>query len=191
MNKESFLKKNRTKLTAAGAVLIAATAVYQNKDALQDKLINFKNKNITQEQTHEEQKFPQLELPQEAKEILETNKALVCSYRNGFNDYLLYVSDKHEERQIKEIATENLRHYHEHLFIKGKTAYQWNNLSTQGFKFALNNERVTQLFYNLRKIQEPGIIGQFQCNPWKTDESQFELPKNINFKEWPPKPNHK
>lgn len=69
-----------------------------------------------------------------------------------------------------------------HMISDGKTLNGWSDETTMGFMF--NMDQTAQATTTNQQAVDVNSNYNYNCEDWKEDSSKFELPKNIEFKDF-------
>lgn len=72
-----------------------------------------------------------------------------------------------------------------HMIYDNNSSYVWMNDSTTGFKMAINKDDVAASQQNAQaQGVDPNKNYKFSCSGWTADNSMFQAPSNVEFKDF-------
>lgn len=96
------------------------------------------------------------------------------------NSGTVYVSDGKMRGEFSTIAEG--RTVNSSIIVRDGFTYMWNNFMSQGFKVAVPETFAGASFESSGTYMwNAEQIGEYDCQPWTTDETKFSLPGNITF----------
>lgn len=122
---------------------------------------------------------------QSLKDLILGSKALKCNYKDNNTESTFYMADK-KMRSDSQLTTEG-KAFKNHTIMIDKTSYVWNEGDKTGFKMTVPdiNSQVSTTPSTTGEKSEIDLNkkANYNCGDWSKDESLFELPVGVEFKD--------
>lgn len=115
------------------------------------------------------------------KELMTRGRDVMCTYDSAESGKGTIYASKGKARGDFEVTTEG-RTSLGHMIADETTGYFWMEGETSGMKMMMNSE--AEVNNNENQGVDPNKNYDFRCNSWRADDSVFNPPANVEFREF-------